>query len=144
MRVYFNILKLIYPKELSLVPDDTDGQSGPFLDLLLVINTGVISTSIFDKRDAFDFPIVSFPTLTGNIPRKSSYGVFIGEAVRYARACTYYEDFKTRICILVKKLKKQFFNERLLRRTWSKFCDSHLLLVQKYGSVVLTLSEDWK
>jgi len=134
----------IYPKELSLVPDDTDGQSGPFLDLLLVINTGVISTSIFDKRDAFDFPIVSFPTLTGNIPRKSSYGVFIGEAVRYARACTYYEDFKTRICILVKKLKKQFFNERLLRRTWSKFCDSHLLLVQKYGSVVLTLSEDWK
>ena len=59
--------------------------------------------------DAFDFPIVNFPTLSGNIPRKSSYGVFIGELVRYARACTYLEDFRARTLPLVSKLKKQFF-----------------------------------
>ena len=77
----------------------------PFLDLQLVITNGVVSTSIFDKRDAFDFKIVNFPTLTGNIPIKSSYGVFICETVRYARACTYFADFKTRVLILVKKLR---------------------------------------
>ena len=90
------IMLEIYPKELELIPDDLDGQQAPFLDLQLIIEDQIISTSIFDKRDAFDFPIVNFSTLTGNIPLRGSYGVFIGEAVRYARACTYDEDFKKR------------------------------------------------
>ena len=89
-------MKDIYPKELSLVPDDSDGSHTPFLDLDLVIKDGVVTSSVFDKRDAFDFPIVNFPVLSGNIPKGSSYGVFVGEAVRYARACTYYDDFKAR------------------------------------------------
>ena len=133
----------IYPKELILVPDDTDGQSCPFLDLQVDITDSIISTSIYDKRDAFDFPIVNFPTLTGNIPEKSSYGVFTGELVRYARACSYFEDFKFRTLSLVRKLKKQGFTSRLLKRTWRMFCDSHILLVQKYGSGVLFLYEAW-
>ena len=65
-----NALKDIYPKELVLVPDDSDGLSAPFLDVQLVTTNGVVSTSIFDKRDAFDFQIVNFPTLTGNIPSR--------------------------------------------------------------------------
>lgn len=113
------------------------------LDLLLIVTNGIVSTSIYDKRDIFDFPIVNFPTLTGNIPIKSSYGVFIGEAVRYARASTYYEDFKTRINILVNKLMKQFYTSKLLKVTWLKFVDSHLLLILKYNSDVLTLYKGW-
>ena len=74
----------IYPKELILVPDDSNGLSTSFLDLQLVVKDGVVSTSIFDKRDDFDFKIVNFPNLSGNIPLKSSYGVFMCEAVRYA------------------------------------------------------------
>ena len=58
----------IYPKELNLIPDETDGQSVPFLDLLINIKEGVISTSIFDKRDAFNFPIANFPILSGTYP----------------------------------------------------------------------------
>ena len=30
------------------------------LDLQIVIKDQIISTSIYDKRDAFDFPIVNF------------------------------------------------------------------------------------
>jgi hypothetical protein len=138
-----NVMKDIYPKELVLVPDDSDGLSAPFLDLQLVITNGVVSTSIFDKRDAFDFQIVNFPTLTGNIPIKSSYGVFICEAVRYARACTYFTDFKARVLILVKKLRTQFFLDKLLKKTYLKFCNSHILLVQKYGRAVLDLHAFW-
>jgi hypothetical protein len=127
----------IYPKELFLVPDDSDGMSTPFLDLQIVINDGIISTSIFDKRDGFDFPIVNFPFLSGNIPQKSSYGVFIGELVRYARACTYLIDFRKKLHLLVTKLRRQFFTDRLLKRTFMKFCESHHLLIQKYGPTVL-------
>jgi hypothetical protein len=133
----------IYPKELVLVPDDSDGLSTPFLDLQLVVKNGVISTSIFDKRDAFDFKIINYPTLTGNIPLKSSYGVFICEAVRYARACSHFTDFKARILILIKKLKTQFFSDKLLKKAYLKFCDSHILLVQKYGPIVLDLHKVW-
>ena len=102
----------IYPKELVLVPEENDGLQSPFLDLDLSINNGIISTKIFDKRDAFDFPIVNFPNLSGNIPDKSSYGVFVGELVRYARACTHYNDFAEKTLRLVKKLKSQLSEEK--------------------------------
>ena len=128
---------------MMIVPDDTDGKSCPFLDLQVTITDAIISTSIYDKRDAYDFPIVNFPTLTGNIPKKSSYGVFTGEVVRYARACTYFEDFKLRTLLLVSKLRKQAFLPRLLKKTWQRFCDAHILLVQKYGPQVLFLYEEW-
>ena len=127
------VMSDIYPRELVLVPDDTDGLSCPFLDLQIVIKNKIISTSIFDKRDAFDFPIVNFPTLSGNIPKKSSYGVVIGELVRYARACTYYEDFLKRTTSLIIKLKKQAFTNTGLKAAFSNFLASHRLLVQKYG-----------
>ena len=71
----------IFPKDLVLVPDDSNGCTAPFLDLQLLITEGVISTSIYDKRDAFDFPIVNFPNLSGNIPNKSAYGTFVCELV---------------------------------------------------------------
>ena len=75
--------------------------------------------------------------------KKSSYGVFIGGFLRYARACTYYEDFKQRTLPLVSKLKKQFFKSKLLKSTWIKFCDSHILLIQKYGPKVMFLYDEW-
>ena len=102
------------------------------------ITYGRISSSIFDKRDTFDFPIVNFPTLTGNIPTNSSYGVFVGELVRYARACTYYEDFLKRMLLLIRKLMKQAFTFRKLKSSYFKFADSHILLVQNYGPGILS------
>ena len=133
----------IYPKELSLVPDESDGLHAHFLDLNLTLKRGVITASIFDKRDDFDFPIVNFPVLTGNIPKKCSYGVFVGEAVRYARACTYYDDFEERTLLLVNKLKKQYYLPKLLKKAWLKFCDTHILLIQKYGTKAYHMHNKW-
>ena len=107
------------------------GLASPFLDLNLQVKDGHIFASIFDKRDTFDFPIVNFPTLTGNIAEDGSYGVFTGELVRYARACTFYADFKSRTLLLVKKLKTQFFVNKKLKKTFLKFCEKHILLIQK-------------
>ena len=129
----------IYPNELVLVPEDSDDQSCSFLDLQVVIKDSIRTTSIFDKRDAFDFPIINFPTLTGNIPNRSSYGVFIGELVRYSRGCTYYKDFEDRATVLVTKLLRQAFTVRGLKAAFFKFIDSHILLAQKYGLRVLSL-----
>ena len=48
-----------------------------FLDLNLCISNGTNPTKTYDKRDDFDFDIVNFPFLDGDVPRRTSYGVYI-------------------------------------------------------------------
>ena len=44
-------------------------------------------TKIDDKRDDFDFDIVNFSFLDGDVPRPSLlYGVCISQLIRFARA----------------------------------------------------------
>ena len=47
------------------------------MDLPLSISDGFVKSKIYDKRDVFDFDIVDFPFLDGNVPRLTSYGVYI-------------------------------------------------------------------
>ena len=133
----------IYPCEIKLIQDNSNGLETPFLDLLVKIENSIISTKIFDKRDKFKFHIVNFPVLSGNIPINSSYGVAIGEWVRYARGCTYYNDFKQKSLILISKLKKNFYKLKKLKKFWVKFCLSHHFLILKYGSQILYHYKDW-
>ena len=55
-----------------------------FLDLHLSISDGFAKTKIYDKRDNFDFDIVDFPFLDGDVPRPASYGVYISKLIRFA------------------------------------------------------------
>ena len=48
----------------------------PFLDLHLSISNGFVSSKIYDKRDDFDFGIVNFPFLDGDVSRRPSYGAY--------------------------------------------------------------------
>ena len=66
----------------------------PFLDLHLSVANGFISSKIYDKRDDFDFDIVNFPFLDGDVPRRASYGVYISQLIRFARVCNHVTDFK--------------------------------------------------
>ena len=65
----------IYPPELQLNKANTSDTEAPFLDLHLSILNGFVSSKIYDKRDDFDFDIVNFPFLDGDVQRRSSYGV---------------------------------------------------------------------
>ena len=55
-----------------------------------------MSTKIYDKRDEFDFEIVNFPFLDGNVPHATSYGDYISQLFRFARASSHVADFNTR------------------------------------------------
>ena len=65
------VMNGIYPSELSLTSDNAIMKSN-YLDLSLEIRNNKIHTSLFDKRDAFNFTIVNFPNLSGNIPKKET------------------------------------------------------------------------
>ena len=56
---------------------------------------------IYDKRDDFDFDIVDFPLLDGDVPRRPSYGVYISQLIRFTRVCSQVEDFEIVLVINV-------------------------------------------
>ena len=76
--VYFdNMVSQIYPSELQLNKANTSDSKAVFLDLHLSISNGIVSTKIYDKRDDFDFEIINFLFLDGDVPCSTSYGVYI-------------------------------------------------------------------
>ena len=94
----------IYPSELQLNKANTSDTEAPFLDLHLSICNGFVSSKIYDKRDDFDFDIVNFPFLDGDVPRRPFYGVYISKLIRFAGLCSHVDDFNTRNKCLTAKL----------------------------------------
>ena len=71
VNIYFDqMVDRIYPTELQLNRANSSNTEAPFLDLNLCISNGTVSTKIYDKRDDFDFDIVNFPFLDGDVPRR--------------------------------------------------------------------------
>ena len=56
-----------------------------FLDLHLstCISDGFVKTKIYNKQYDFDIAIVDFPFLDGDVPRSTSFGVYISLLVRF-------------------------------------------------------------
>ena len=67
--VYFDtMISQIYPSELQVNKANTSDTEAAFLDLHLSISNDIVSTKIYDKRDDFDFEMVIFPFLNGDVP----------------------------------------------------------------------------
>ena len=102
----------------------------------LCISNGTVSTKIYDKRDDFDFDIVNFFFLNGDVPRRSSYGVYISQL---DRASSYLNDFNFRNKALTAKLHRQGYRYFKLRKAFSKFYRRHSALLEKYSVSLKTL-----
>ena len=94
----------ICPTELKLNKANSSDTEAPFLDLNLSITNGIVSSKIYDKRDEFNFEIVNFPFLDGDVPRSPSYGVYISQLIRFARVCSNVDAFNNRNLFLTAKL----------------------------------------
>ena len=68
-----------------------------------------------------NFEIFNFPFLDGNVPRSTSYGVYISQLNRFARASSYIADFNTsnKLQLLTQKLLKECYQYHKLRKTVS-------------------------
>ena len=65
---------------------NTSDTEASFLDLHLSISNDIVSTKMYDKREDFDFKIVNFPFLDGDVPCSISYGNYISQLIRFAGA----------------------------------------------------------
>ena len=138
--IYFDqMVDRIYPTEFQLNRANSSDTEAPFLDLNLCISNGTVSAKLYDKRDDFDFDIVNFPFLDGDVPRRTSYGVYISQLIRFARASSNLNDFNYRNKALTAKLLRQGYRYFKLRKAFSKFYRRHSALLEKYSVSLKTL-----
>ena len=71
------------------------------------ITNGIVSSKIYNKRDDFNFEIVNFHFLDGDVPRSPFYGVYISQLIPFARVCSNVDDFNNYYLFLTAKLLKQ-------------------------------------
>ena len=83
----------------------------------------LVSTKTYDERYDFDFEIVNFPFLNGDVPRSTSYEVYITQLIRLARASSHVADFNNCNKLLTQKLLKQGNRYHKLRKTFLNFID---------------------
>jgi hypothetical protein len=125
---------MIYPNGLE-IKDTTEGStSASYLDALLTLDTnGKITTQLYDKRDNFNFSVVNFPYLCSNIPVSPAYDVYISQLIRYARACSTYDQVLVRSSLLTNKLMLLGFQLNRLQAAFRKFYGRYRGLVCSYN-----------
>ena len=94
---------------------------------------------VLSKRDDFDFDIVNFPFLDGDVPRSTSYGVYISQLTRFARLSRHVDDFNTRNKVLTAKLLRKGYRYHKICKAFSKFYRRHFDIVSKYYVGLKTL-----
>ena len=137
-----SMINRIYPSELQFNKANMSDTEASFLDLHLSILDGFVKTKIYDKRDDFDFDIVNFPSLDGDVPRSTSYGVDISQLIRFARVSSRVDDFNTRNKVLTAKLLRQEYRYHKIRKAFSNFFRRHFDIVSKYNVGLKTLLLD--
>ena len=137
--IYFDqMMDRIYPTELQLNRTNSFDIEAPFLDLILCISNGIVSTKIYDIRDDFDFDVV-IPFSECDVPRRTSYGVYISQLIRFAKASSNFSDFNYRNKALTAKLLWLGYCYLKLHKAFSKFYRRHSALVEKYSISLKTL-----
>ena len=117
-----NYLVQMYPPELEIKDTTESNTSASYLGLLLSIGRdGQLHTSLYDKRDDFNFHITNVPFLSSNIQSSPAYGVFIAQLIRYTRASSSYECFILRVVRFSNKLLGQGYVKERLRSSLRKF-----------------------
>ena len=67
----------IYPPELVLKKTTESSSMVSYLDTSITISENKFVTTIYDKRDDFNFHIVNSPYLDSSIPTRPAYGIYI-------------------------------------------------------------------
>ena len=123
----------MYPPELEIKDTTERYTSASYLDLLLSIGRDdQLRTSLYDKRDDFNFHITNVPFLSSNIPSSPAYGVFISQLNRYARACSSYECFILWAMRLSNKFLGQGYVKERLKSSLRKFYGRYGNLTKQY------------
>jgi hypothetical protein len=127
----------LYPPELELNDTTPTELSEPvhFLGMDIVGGATRFSLSVYDKREAFSFPVRRYPHMASLIPQTIPYGVFLGQLHRGYRTCSAAPQFVTFACDVGKRLVANGCRSRRLRQLFASFVRR---FVSKFHGVKLT------
>jgi hypothetical protein len=118
----------------SKTPQNVLHWSASYSDVSLKLDTnGIMTTQLYDKQYDFNFSIVNFPHLFGNIPASPAYGVYISWLIRFARACSKYDQFLVRGSLLTNKLMWQGFHLSRWQSAFRKLYDRYNDLIYPFN-----------
>jgi hypothetical protein len=125
---------LLRVKSTGRYKDTTESSpSASYLYILMTIDAGgKVTIQLYDKRDYFNFAIVIFPYICSNIPLSPAYGVHISQLIRYARACSAYDQFLIQGTLLAHMLISQGFLQSRLMSAFRKFYGRYNDLIHNY------------
>jgi len=126
--------KNIYPHQLVLNKENEEDSKASFLDIDIQIKCSCFDTKIYDKRDAFNFDIINYPDIKGNIPENPAYGVCVGQLLRIGRNTTNIVNFVSRAKLLITKLLNKGYNRQRLRKVSRKCLVRHDDILLKYDT----------
>ena len=93
----------------------------------------------YDKRNDFNFNVVNFPNLTGNVPTVQSYGVYTSQLVRFCDINISHKGFRKDVAILNDSLLNQGFKKKMLQNTYDEFCNKYIFKWAKYNKDISDL-----
>ena len=124
----------IYPEELELKKENEDSNlKASYLDLDISINGNVFEYELYDKRNAFQFPIVRFPYGDSNMPSKMFYATIGTEILRICRASSKYQTFINHCIPFIARMSNQLAKRNRIRGTVNRLLARHHLIFGKFG-----------
>jgi len=97
--------------------------------------------SVYDKRDAFAFPVRRYPHMESLIPPTIPYGVFLGQLHRGYRICSQGSDFVAFACDVAKRLVANGCRTRRLLQLFVSFVKRS---VSKYTIKLSTMTRSFR
>ena len=93
---FWEYVKGIHPFQLNIEKTNQSDSLASYLDL----------TSTTERGGDFDYYIVNFLFPSSDIPSRfgPSNGVYNSQLIRYARCCSYFDDFRHRHKVLAERL----------------------------------------
>ena len=133
----------IYPGDLLLERNGADDKNVCYLDVEIKVSD-VVNTTLFNKTDSFNFPVVMFTFPSGNIPMALGYNIFFGQVLRYAKICSKSQDFIGAAARLFHTLYTRGYSKETLYKRFIKVFRKDNFLLYKFGYIdVSEVCEDF-
>mgnify|MGYP001792462320 CR=1 FL=1 len=131
--MFENYYKEIYPQELELKKENLSLISCTFLDLKIDIKNNSFNTSLYDKRDDYNFKIVRLPYRSSDIPKKMFISSIVTEILRIARVTSIFQSFLTTTQTLIRRMIGQGAQVLDIRTSLNRTIKKHWEDFKKYS-----------
>ncbi len=115
----------IYPEFLSLNETTDSSRSVGYLGVTIRNMGRQFQVNVADTKNKFPFPKINYPSLLGNFPEPSAYGMFTGQLHRFARICTKARPFLSWSAMLCKTLLPKGYKITKLYKSFKSFITEH-------------------